>query len=94
MNEATNNLTPPLDRPSLSLSPGQRAWMRFKSNRRGYISLWIFGILFVACFFAEILCNDKPLIVKYENNYYFPVVTQYAETTFGGDFETEADYKG
>jgi len=92
MNEATNNLTPPLDRPSLSLSPGQRAWMRFKSNRRGYISLWIFGILFVACFFAEILCNDKPLIVKYENNYYFPVGTQYAETTFGGDFETEADY--
>jgi len=77
---------------TLSLSPGQRAWLRFKSNRRGFISLWIFSILFVSCFFAEVLCNDKPLIVKYENNFYFPVITPYAETTFGGVFETEADY--
>jgi len=75
-----------------SLSPGQRAWLRFKANRRGYVSLWIFGILFVLCFFAEILCSDKPLIVKYEGDYYFPVVQSYAETSFGGDFETEADY--
>ena len=77
---------------SNSLSPWQRAWLRFKSNRRGYISLWIFGFLFVACFFAEVLCNDKPLLVKYGDDFYFPVVFQYAETTFGGDFETEADY--
>jgi len=75
-----------------SLSPGQRAWTRFKANRRGYVSLWIFSILFFFCFFAEVLCNDKPLIVKYENHYYFPVFNRYAETTFGGDFETEADY--
>ena len=75
-----------------SLSPGQRAWIRFKNNRRGYVSLWIFSILFFFCFFAEVLCNDKPLIVKYENSYYFPVFNRYAETTFGGDFETEADY--
>lgn len=75
-----------------SLSPGERSWLRFKSNRRGYISLWIFSILFILCFFAEVLCNDKPLIVKYEDNYYFPVFNSYAETTFGGDFETEADY--
>jgi len=75
-----------------SLSPGQRAWIRFKANRRGYISLWIFSILFVFCFFAEVLCNDKPLLVKYEDSYYFPVFNRYAETTFGGDFETEADY--
>lgn len=74
------------------LSPGQRAWLRFKANRRGYISLWIFSILFVLCFFAEILSNDKPLIVKYEGDYYYPVVKSYSETTFGGDFETEADY--
>ena len=75
-----------------SLSPGQRAWLRFKSNRRGYVSLWIFSILFVLCFFAEALCNDKPLIVKYQDVYYFPVLNVYPETTFGGDFETEADY--
>lgn len=77
---------------NLSLSPGQRAWLRFKSNRRGYVSLWIFSILFVTCFFAEALCNDKPLIVKYQDNYYFPIFQAYPETTFGGDFETEADY--
>ncbi|NOQ70212.1 MAG: ABC transporter permease, partial [Gammaproteobacteria bacterium] len=74
------------------LSPGQRAWLRFKSNRRGYISLWIFSILFVFCFFAEVLSNDKPLLVNYEGEYYFPVFKTYPETTFGGDFETEADY--
>lgn len=75
-----------------SLSPGQRAWLRFKTNRRGYISLWIFSILFVLCFFAEMLSNDKPLVVYFEGDYYFPVVNAYPETTFGGDFETEADY--
>ena len=77
---------------STGLSPGQRAWLRFKSNRRGYISLWIFSILFVLCFFAEVLSNDKPLIVSYDGEYYFPVAKNYPETTFGGDFETEADY--
>ena len=75
-----------------SLSPGRRAWIRFRNNRRGYVSLWIFSILFVFCFFAEVLCNDKPLIVKYEDSYYFPVFNSYAERTFGGDFDTEADY--
>lgn len=74
------------------LSPGKRAWLRFRSNRRGYISLWVFGILFVLCFFAEFLSNDKPLIISYDGGYYFPVVKVYPETTFGGDFETEADY--
>ncbi|MFV2004253.1 MAG: ABC transporter permease [Gammaproteobacteria bacterium] len=74
------------------LSPGQRAWLRFRSNRRGYISLWIFGVLFFLCFFAEVLSNDKPLVVSYEGQLYFPVFIAYPETTFGGDFETEADY--
>lgn len=77
---------------NLSLSPGQRAWLRFKSNRRGYVSLWVFSILFATCFFAEALCNDKPLIVKYQDSYYFPIFNVYPETAFGGDFETEADY--
>ena len=79
-------------KPIVSLSPGQRAWLRFRANRRGYVSLWIFGILFVLCFFAEALCNDKPLIVHYNGAYYFPVFKAYPETQFGGDFETEADY--
>lgn len=77
---------------AMGLSPGRRAWLRFKSNRRGYISLWVFSILFVLCFFAEVLSNDKPLLVNYDNEYYFPVFNSYPETTFGGDFETEADY--
>ena len=73
-------------------SPGQRAWYRFKNNKRGYYSLWIFSILFVLSLFAEILSNDKPVIVHYQNEYYFPILKTYPETTFGGDFETETDY--
>jgi microcin C transport system permease protein len=73
-------------------SPAQRRWRRFRANRRGYVSLWIFGILFFVSLFAELLSNDKPLIVHYQGHYYFPAVTRYAETTFGGDFDTEADY--
>jgi microcin C transport system permease protein len=73
-------------------SPGQRAWYRFKANKRGYYSLWIFSILFVLSFFAEVLSNDKPVIIQYQNEYYFPILKSYPETTFGGDFETETDY--
>ena len=75
------------------LSPGRRSWLRFKANRRGYISLWLFGILFVLSLFAEVLLNDKPLIINYDGELYFPFLVSYPETTFGGDFETEADYK-
>ncbi len=78
---------------STSLSPSQRSWLRFKANRRGYISLWIFGTLFFLCFFAKFFCNDKPLVVYYNHEYYFPVLKAYPETTFGGDFKTETDYK-
>ncbi len=74
------------------LSPGRRAWLRFKSNRRGYICLWVFGFIFVLSLFAEVLCNDKPLVVYYNSSFYFPVLKAYPETTFGGDFKTEADY--
>jgi len=74
------------------LTPGARAWRRFKANRRGYWSMWIFGILFVLSLFAEVLSNDKPLIVHYDGGYYFPIVKFYSERQFGGDFETEADY--
>lgn len=74
------------------LSPGQRSWMRFKANRRGYVSLWLFSGLFFISLFAEVIFNDKPLLVKYQDEYFFPFLVSYPETTFGGDFETEADY--
>lgn len=75
------------------LSPMQRAWFRFKSNKRGYYSLWVFCILFFLSLLAEVLSNDKPLIVKFQGEYYYPVIQSYPETTFGGDFDTETDYK-
>ena len=74
------------------LSPNQRTWRRFKSNKRGYYSLIIFAVLFVLSLFAEILSNDKPLLISYKGDLFFPVLVSYPETTFGGDFETEADY--
>ena len=75
-----------------SLSPSRRAWQRFKRNRLGYWSLVIFCVLVVASLFAELLSNDRPLIVRFEGNTYFPMVQDYPETTFGGDFETTTDY--
>lgn len=65
---------------------------RFRANRRGYWSLWVFCILFGLSLFAEIIANDKPLLVSYDNQWYFPVTTAYPETAFGGEFEAEADY--
>ncbi len=67
-------------------------WLRFRANKRGFWSLWIFSILFVLSLFAEFIANDKPLLIQYEQGYYFPIFNQYTETEFGGEFETEADY--
>lgn len=77
---------------SLSLSPGRRVWLRFKQNRRGYWSLILFSVLFVASLFAELIANDKPLIASYDGKLVFPLVVDYPETDFGGDFDTPADY--
>ena len=76
----------------LHLSPNKRAWLRFKNNKRGYYSLWIFSILLFISLFAELLSNDKPLIIYYEHSYYFPLWNDYPETSFGGDFVTRTDY--
>ena len=64
----------------------------FKANTRGYWSFWIFIVIFVLSLFAELIANDKPLLIYFEGAFYLPVVTVYPETAFGGDFETEADY--
>ena len=74
-------------------SLGVRRWRRFKSNRRGYYSLIIFSVLFIISLGAEVVSNDKPFLVYYEKDLYWPVFKSYPETTFGGDFETEADYR-
>ncbi len=65
----------------------------FLANRRGFWSLWIFLVLFGTSLFAEFLANDRPLVVDYAGSLYFPVFRDYAETTFGGDFPTETDYR-
>lgn len=71
----------------------QRRISQFKANKRGYVSLWIFLLLFIVTLFAEFIANDKPLLVKYEDHFYYPVFVQYPETTFGGEFETETNYR-
>ncbi len=74
------------------VSPGRRAWQRFRRNRLGFVSLVLFCTLVVLSLFAEVLSNDKPLVVRYNGGYYLPLVTDYPETTFGGDFQTTTDY--
>ncbi len=76
------------------ISPiNRRRLNSFKANRRGYWSLWIFLALFFFSLFAEFIANDKPLLISYENEFYYPVLQAYPETTFDGEFETEADYR-
>lgn len=67
-------------------------WSRFKSNRLGYWSLWIFSILFGFSLCAELIANDKPLVVRYEGQFYFPMIQNHPETVFGGDFATPTDF--
>lgn len=68
-------------------------WNRFKANRRGYWSLWIFSLLFVVSLFAEVIANDRPILIRYDAKLYYPILFEYAETKFGGEFETAADYR-
>ena len=84
----------PMTRHAFTPSPlNRRRWQNFKANRRGYWSFWIFMVLFVVSLFAELIANDRPLLIKYEGHLYWPSVFSYSETTFGGDFETAADYR-
>ncbi len=76
----------------VSLSPSRRAWLRFKRNRLGYWSLLIFCVLVAVSLCAELVSNDRPLVVRFEGQLHFPMVKDYPETTFGGDFLTATDY--
>lgn len=77
----------------MALSPiTRRRLANFRANRRGWWSMWIFLILFSVALFAEFVANDRPLVIRYNGQWFFPVLFDYAETDFGGDFPTAADY--
>lgn len=87
-------VTLPQEHHLFNLSPvNRRRWENFKANRRGYWSLWIFLALFTISLFADFIANDKPFLILYQGQAYFPILRTYPETTFGGDFETAADYR-
>lgn len=71
----------------------RRRLRSFRANRRAFWSLWIFLVLFIVSLFAEIVANDKPVLVTYKGERFMPISQAYPETTFGGDYETEADYR-
>jgi microcin C transport system permease protein len=78
----------------MRLNPiNRRRLDNFRANKRGYWSLWLFGVLFFASLFAELIANDRPLVVQFQDELYWPVVQDYSETRFGGEFETLADFK-
>ena len=84
---------PPARRQFIMSPLNRRRWQNFKRNRRGYWSFWIFIVLFVVSLFAELIANDRPFLIKMDGKLYFPAFITYSETTFGGDFETAADYR-
>lgn len=78
----------------MTLSPlTRRRLAQFRANKRGFYSLWLFLALFFVALSADFIANDKPLLIQYDGAYYTPVFKNYPETTFGGDFETEAQYR-
>ena len=78
----------------MALSPlNQRRWRNFTSNRRAFWSLWLFLAIYGFTLCAELIANERPLLVNYRGHYYMPFLHSYAETTFGGDFQTEAKYR-
>ena len=78
--------------PSISLSPNQRAWARFKRNRLGVWSLWILGLLLVLSALAEVLSSERPLVARYDGELFFPIFNNPPETRLGGDFLTPTDW--
>jgi microcin C transport system permease protein len=79
-------------RSAISLSPNQRAWARFKRNRLGYGALIVFVAMLVLATFAELVSNERPLVAKYQGEWFFPMIDNPPETRFGGDFLTPTDW--
>lgn len=78
----------------MALSPiNQARWTRFCQNRRGLWSLWLFLFLFIFSLGSELIANDRPLLVRYDGQFYLPFLIDYPETTFGGEFQTTTDYQ-
>ncbi len=74
------------------ITPGKKRVAAFKANKRALWSLVIFTLLFGLSLFADFIANDKPVFISYKHHWYFPALKSYPETTFDGDFDTEADY--
>jgi microcin C transport system permease protein len=70
----------------------RRRIRQFKANRRGYVSLWVFLLLAAVTFPAEFITNDKPLMVRYKGEFYYPLLADYPESVFGG-FLAATDYR-
>jgi microcin C transport system permease protein len=85
-----------LDAPALPttrpMSPNQRGWARFRRNRIGLVSLWVFAAMLLVATFAELFSNDRPLLARYDGELYVPLFKNHPETTFGGDFGTPTDW--
>ena len=78
----------------MAMSPiNQRRFAQFRAHRRGWYALWLFLVLFVLSLGAEFIANDKPLVVRFDGDWYFPVLKRYPETDFGGEFPLQANYK-
>jgi len=71
----------------------RQRWQRFCHNRRGYWSLWLFLLIFLFSLAAELLANEKPLLVRYQQRWYVPLLVDYSEQDYGGVFATAADYQ-
>ena len=74
-------------------SPNQRAWERFKRNRVGYRSLWVFLVLLVVATLAEVVSNDRPFVTRVDGKTFFPILKNPSDKDLGGDFLTSADWK-
>ncbi len=76
------------------LSPlNVRRLANFRAHRRGWWSLWIFLALFLICAAAEFVANDRPLLIRFDGQWFVPVLRDYSEDAFGPEFlPTEADY--
>jgi microcin C transport system permease protein len=99
MSAAAVPAPPPWPRPRLLGLPlplgtlGRRRLANFKANRRGHVSLYLFTVLFLLSLMAELIANDRPLLIRYQGAFYVPFLVAYPETDFGGFLPTEADYR-